>query len=56
MTVNCTIRDGEESIERRYYILSRKLTAKQFAEAVRKHGSIENSLHWQPDVTFGEDQ
>jgi predicted transposase YbfD/YdcC len=45
MTVNRTIRDGKETIEGRYYILSRKLTAKQFAEAVRKHLSIENSLH-----------
>ena len=56
LTVNCTVRDGKESMEGRYYILSRKLTAKQFAEAVRGHWSIENSLHWQLDVTFGEDQ
>lgn len=56
MTVNRTIRDGKETIEGRYYILSRKLTAKQFGDAVRTHWSIENSLHWQLDVTFGEDQ
>ncbi len=56
MTVNRTMRDGKETIEGRYYILSRKLTAKQFAAAVRGHWSIENSLHWQLDVTFGEDQ
>jgi predicted transposase YbfD/YdcC len=56
MTVNRTLRDGKETIEVHYYILSRKLTGKQFAEAVRGHWSIENSLHWQLDVTFGEDQ
>ena len=56
MTVNCTIRDGKETIEGRYYILSRNLTAKQFGKAVRDHWSIENSLHWQLDVTFSEDQ
>jgi predicted transposase YbfD/YdcC len=27
----------------------------RFADAVRKHWSIENQLHWQLDVTFGED-
>ena len=32
------------------------MTAKQFAAAVRGHWSIENNLHWQLDVTFGEDQ
>jgi len=56
MTVNRTLREGKETIEGRYYILSRKLSGKQFAEAVRGHWSIENSLHWQLDVTFGEDQ
>jgi len=56
MTVNRTIRDGQETIEGRYYILSRKLTAKQFGAAVRGHWSVENNLHWQLDVTFREDQ
>jgi len=56
MTVNRTIRDGKETIEGRYYILSGKLTAKLSGKAVRDHWSIENSLHWQLDVTFSEDQ
>jgi len=55
-TISTTVRDGRTCREMRYYILSRKLTAKQFAAAVRGHWSIENSLHWQLDVTFQEDQ
>lgn len=56
MTVNNTVRDGKECIEARYYILSRFVSGKRFAEAVRKHWAIENRLHWQLDVTFQEDQ
>jgi predicted transposase YbfD/YdcC len=48
--------NGQTRGEVRYYILSQKLTAKKFAAAVRGHWSIENSLHWQLDVTFQEDQ
>ena len=55
-TINDTLRDGKRCYEMRYYILSRKLSAKEFAAAVRGHWSIENSLHWQLDVTFQEDQ
>jgi predicted transposase YbfD/YdcC len=43
-------------LEARYYILSVLLTAKEFAEAVRGHWSIENNLHWQLDVSFREDE
>jgi predicted transposase YbfD/YdcC/predicted DNA-binding protein (UPF0251 family) len=56
MAINESVRDGKECRELRYYILSRQLTAKQFAGAVRDHWSIENRLHWQLDVTFQEDQ
>jgi predicted transposase YbfD/YdcC len=55
-TINDTMRDGKRSYEMRYYIMSRKLSAKEFAAAVRGHWSIENRLHWQLDVTFQEDQ
>jgi predicted transposase YbfD/YdcC len=56
VAMNIVYRDGKECSESRYYILSRKLTAKRFAEAVRSHWSIENNLHWQLDVTFQEDK
>ena len=48
--------DGNECISVHYYILSKYLAARRFAEAVRRHWSIENNLHWQLDVTFQEDQ
>ena len=47
---------GRTSLEGRYYILSRQLSAKEFADAVRGHWSIENHLHWQLDVSFREDE
>lgn len=56
MVVSTIVRDGRESMETRFYILSKYLSAKRFAAAVRGHWSIENRLHWQLDVTFQEDQ
>ena len=47
---------GHESVEARYYILSRLISAREFAEAVRGHWGIENNLHWQLDVSFREDE
>ena len=45
---------GEFSQESRYFITS--LTdIQKFANAVRKHWSIESQLHWQLDVSFDED-
>jgi predicted transposase YbfD/YdcC len=46
--------DGRETSDVRYYIVSRYLSGKRFAEAVRGHWSIE-SMHWTLDVTFRED-
>ena len=56
IAISYTQRDGKRCHEARYYILSRYLSGKRFVEAVRGHWGIENSLHWQLDVTFQEDQ
>lgn len=53
--VRCTvIKDDLTRIETRYFITS-LTNMENFADSVRKHWSIENQLHWQLDVTFGED-
>ena len=44
------------TVQPRYYISSLDAPAKCLLEAVRRHRSIENSLHWSLDVTFGGDQ
>ena len=43
-------------LETRYYISSAALSAREAADAVRGHWSIENQLHWVLDVTFADDQ
>jgi predicted transposase YbfD/YdcC len=44
-----------ESTERRYYISSLEPDSERLANVIRKHWRVENNLHWQLDVTFGED-
>ena len=56
IVISNTTRNGKDCNEVRYYILSRYVAARRFAGAVRGHWGIENSLHWQLDVTFQEDQ
>lgn len=56
MVISDTLRGGKASLEIRYYILSKMMSARRFGAAVRGHWGIENRLHWQLDVTFGEDQ
>jgi predicted transposase YbfD/YdcC len=51
----CT-QGGKTTEQLRYFIGSRKATAKEYGTALRHHWSIENTLHWQLDVCFDEDK
>ena len=50
------LRNGQETLELRYYISSLPVGVKRFARAVRGHWGIENSCHWCLDVTYREDE
>ncbi|MDR3365838.1 MAG: ISAs1 family transposase [Prevotellaceae bacterium] len=47
---------GKEEQETRLYIASSEACAEAIGRAIRAHWGIENKLHWQPDVSFGEYQ
>ena len=47
--------NGQSSTEVWYFIGSRRMAARRYAEALRGHWGIENNLHWQLDVSFHED-
>ncbi len=46
------VEESETSV--RYYISSKKLSARELYDATRSHWLIE-SMHWQLDVGFSED-
>lgn len=54
--LSITERNGQECSDVRYYISSLTPGVQRFAQAVRGHWGIENSLHWVLDMTFHEDQ
>jgi predicted transposase YbfD/YdcC len=47
--------NGRTTAETRHFIGSRRASARVYGQALRGHWRIENSLHWQLDVTLGED-
>ncbi|SHO57603.1 ISAs1 family transposase [Vibrio quintilis] len=54
MVENFRYQQGKATLEYRYYISSKLLSAEQAASAVREHWGIE-SMHWVLDVTMAED-
>lgn len=47
--------NGQTTTEVCYFIGSRRMAARHYAQALRSHWGIENNLHWQLDVSFRED-
>lgn len=45
----------KKTVEYRYYISSVAEDAWKIGRAIRSHWSIENKLHWQLDISYGED-
>ena len=56
VAISDTVHGGKPCDDVRYYILSRRLNARSFGAAVRGHWIIENSCHWQLDMSFGQDR
>ena len=46
---------GAVTVAKRYFLSSVPTADERQIAAIRQHWSIENSLHWVLDVTFGED-
>jgi predicted transposase YbfD/YdcC len=56
VAVRISEQQGKETYDIRYYINSLRMGVRQFADSVRGHWSIENTLHWCLDMTFREDE
>jgi predicted transposase YbfD/YdcC len=47
--------NGQTSTEVRFFIGSKRMSARTYGRVLRGHWAVENNLHWQLDVSFGED-
>lgn len=56
LSVTTNKKNKATTSEIRLYLSSRQESADYYYEAVKEHWSIERNLHWQLDVSFGEDQ
>ena len=45
-------KNGNKTVEKRYYISSLFNDISLFSKAIRNHWNVENKLHWQLDYTF----
>lgn len=48
--------NGKTTNEERFYLSSLQYNAAPLMDAIRRHWSIENNLHWHLDVAFNEDK